>query len=158
MSTGSAPTPRWQVRAEESVVVRRNAAHARTRDRAGHVATVCDRNYVQVVDEEGVPIRPPRPPRPGRPSPPRQRGRYLVPSPLGLALIEGIESVDEALVLPRIRAEMEAEVLTVAQGERTKEEVLERNIDFFKRRSVRGWARERGLGTARTPRSLDALL
>jgi len=98
---------------------------------ATHVATVCDRNYVAVVDELGEPLRPP--PRPGsKKQRPRQRGRFLVPTPLGLAFLGAVESVDADLVSPPIRAKMEEEVGKIADNGLDKDEVLARNLEFFR--------------------------
>merc|ERR1712190_599562 len=51
---------------------------------SGHVANVIDRGYVVVTDETGQPLRPFRPGS----KRPRQIGRYLVPTPLGIGLID----------------------------------------------------------------------
>jgi len=97
---------------------------------ATHVATICDRNYVAVVDELGEPLRPPS--KPGSKQQPRQRGRFLVPTTLGLAFLEAVEGVDADLVSPPIRAKMEAEVGKIADEGLDKDEVLDRNLDFFR--------------------------
>ena len=60
---------------------------------ATHVATVAERNYAVVVDETGQLVRTNvRPPRAGQPRPPRQRGRYLVPTPLGLGVVRALQA------------------------------------------------------------------
>ena len=99
---------------------------------ATHVSTIGERNYACVVDETGEPIRPPRPHRPGQPQPPRQRGRYLVPTPLGLGMIRALQTVEPELCSPQIRARMEGEVGRIARGELDKQSTLDANIDFFR--------------------------
>ncbi|KAL3899632.1 MAG: hypothetical protein SGPRY_012611, partial [Prymnesium sp.] len=99
---------------------------------ATHVANIVERGYVVVCDEQGFPLRPPqRPGSKGRKLE-RQIGRYMVPTPLGLALVRLLcddeaaasmtrtsetllgsefESEDTTLLaLPEIRARIEDEV------------------------------------------------
>ena len=116
---------------------------------ATHVSNIVDRGYVVLCDETGEPLRPPRPPIPGRPRPPRQIGRYLVPTPLGSALIDLFGEVDgneeyhadisagqstALLARPSIRAKMEEEVKQIAFGKLSKEEVLAKNLQWFEAR------------------------
>ena len=104
-----------------------------------------------MCDETGAPLRPPRPPSKGRPAPPRQVGRYLVPSPLGVGLLELFGDGDgdgsdggggdggggdgfHLLSQPAIRAQMEAEVKQIASGELDKDTVVARNLAWFRGR------------------------
>jgi superfamily II DNA/RNA helicase/DNA topoisomerase IA len=109
---------------------------------ASHINNIVDRGYVVLCDETGTPLRPPRPSRPGQPRPPRQIGRYMVPTSLGMSLLDlfSDKSTDEdnvsaslsQLSRPSIRAQMEAEVKEIAKGEMTKEECLEKNLSWFR--------------------------
>ena len=118
---------------------------------ATHVSNIVDREYVVLCDETGVPLRPPRPPRPGQARPPRQIGRYMVPTPLGIGLLNLFGKLDHnsfadvdtgiagkgspaLLARPSIRALMEAEVKQIATGELEKGECLEKNLAWFEAR------------------------
>ena len=107
---------------------------------ATHVSNITDRGYVVLCDESGVPLRPPRPGQP------RQIGRYLVPTPLGMALmyllgeeasgsteISGPHGV-AMLARPEIRARMEAECKLIAEGRMDKDTCLRSNLDWFRTR------------------------
>ena len=149
---------------QEHELIERMDAHRIGTDAsmAVHVSNIVDRSFVVVCDETGVPLRPPRPPRPGSKPLPRQVGRYMVPTPLGIQLIAlfgdgrdlatartdggvggGDNDVDNEpddapspalLSLPAIRARMEAEVKQIARGELSKEEALEANLAWFQAR------------------------
>jgi len=124
---------------------------------ATHVNNIVDRGYVVLCDETGTELRPPRPPRPGQPRPPRQIGRYLVPTPLGMSLMDlfdptsvttgnsvvrpqGLDDDEQApssvglLARPAIRAQMETECKQIALGELDKETCLSTNLNWFKMR------------------------
>jgi DNA topoisomerase-3 len=118
---------------------------------ATHVSTIVDREYVVLCDETGVPLRPPRPPRSGQARLPRQIGRYMVPTPLGISLLNLFGKSDDKsfadvdtgiagkgspalLARPSIRALMEAEVKQIATGELEKDECLEKNLAWFEAR------------------------
>mmetsp|Transcript_13507 Transcript_13507/g.32873 ORF Transcript_13507/g.32873 Transcript_13507/m.32873 type:complete len:1427 (+) Transcript_13507:71-4351(+) len=108
---------------------------------ATHINNIVDRGYVTLCDENGVPLRPP--PRPGQPRRPRQVGRYLVPTSLGMNLFElfqdgkskgkDVGSLPQ-MSRPAIRAQMEAEVKQIALGETTKEDCLSKNLAWFESR------------------------
>jgi len=109
---------------------------------AAHVTTIVDRGYVALVDETGDAIRPPRKPNPNAPPRPRQIGRYLVPTTLGLGLLDLLSDVDDSqtaagpahLARPAIRARIEAEVAQVARGDAAHGNVLGSNLAWFKSR------------------------
>ncbi|KAL3939460.1 MAG: hypothetical protein SGBAC_005824 [Bacillariaceae sp.] len=106
---------------------------------AVHVNNIIDRGYVVLCDETGVPLRPPRPRRPGSRPLPRQIGRYMVPTPLGLNLIAlfGDETADASpalLAKPSIRQKMEEEVKQIAMGVFEKDECVKNNLDWFESR------------------------
>ena len=58
--------------------------------------------------------------------------RKLIPTDLGRALIEGLESVEPELVLPKNRAVIEDFVSQLAEGKKTYKEVLDHAINFYK--------------------------
>ncbi|CAJ1946564.1 unnamed protein product [Cylindrotheca closterium] len=106
---------------------------------AVHVNNIIDRGYVILCDEAGVPLRAPRPPRPGSKPLPRQIGRYMVPTALGLNLIalfgnETNEATPALLVKPSIRQKMEEEVKQIALGVFEKDECVQTNLDWFESR------------------------
>ena len=111
---------------------------------ATHVNNIVSRNYVSLCDETGVPHRPPRKPRPGQKQLPRQIGRYLIPTPLGIGLIDilrnsvvalGEDPESPALLSrPGIRAQMENEVKLIADGVLDKDECLKNNLAWFEKR------------------------
>jgi hypothetical protein len=104
---------------------------------ATHVSNIVDRGYVVVCDETGVPLRPPRRPGDARQLP-RQIGRYLVPTPLGIelmALFQMSETTAE-LSRPAIRAQMEAEVNLIAQNQLEQRVCVARNLEWFRSRYV----------------------
>lgn len=120
---------------------------------AVHVSNIIDRQYVILCDETGVPLRPPLPPRPGQKPRPRQIGRYMIPTALGMGLIDlfGQESIDDSdspllLAQPAIRKKMEEEVKLIASGEFDKEYCLEKNLDWFEKRY---WEFEKSLSRNR---------
>jgi DNA topoisomerase-3 len=112
---------------------------------AVHVNNIVERGYVVLCDETGVLLRPPRPQRPGQRQLPRQIGRYLVPTPLGIGVADLFDKTaresagpdDESPALlsrPAIRAQMEQEVKQIAMGERDKSECVEENLAWFEAR------------------------
>jgi len=135
---------------------------------AVHVNNIIDRGYVILCDETGVPLRPPRPPRPGSKPLPRQIGRYMVPTPLGLNLIslfgdETNEASPALLAKPSIRQKMEEEVKQIAMGVFEKDECVQTNLDWFESRYqefFESLSRDRVNDFARalspTPKSLEA--
>ena len=110
---------------------------------ATHVTNIVDRGYVELCDETGEPLRPYRPPRAGQKPRPRQIGRYLVPTPLGIGLLDlfgtptasSSEVASPALLArPAIRAQMEDEVKQIANGNLDKESCVEQNLSWFEDR------------------------
>lgn len=61
-------------------------------------------------------------------------GRYMLPTPLGLSVIESFLRLDDQLVLPEIRAMMEKEVASIADGELDKNVVMDHNLKWFSQR------------------------
>merc|ERR1719230_1581409 len=60
---------------------------------ATHINNICERNYVTLAE-----------------------GRRLVPTKLGIALVHGYQTVDNELVVPKVRANMEKACTLVAEG------------------------------------------
>lgn len=58
-------------------------------------------------------------------------GRFMVPTPLGIALCQAFDQCDDSLVKPELRASMEQQVAQIAVGADTKDIVLERNLRVF---------------------------
>eukprot|EP00667_Euglena_gracilis_P002024 EG_transcript_2024 len=62
------------------------------------------------------------------------RVRRMVPTPLGISLIHGMEAIDPSLVHPDVRAEIEREVALIAEGVNDKASVVGRNLQVFRER------------------------
>lgn len=58
-------------------------------------------------------------------------GRFMVPTPLGIALVQAFDRCDDSLVRPELRASMEQQVAQIAAGADRKDIVLERNLRVF---------------------------
>ena len=65
-----------------------------------------------------------------------EASRRLTPAPMGLALVHAMMLIDEGLVLPCVRANIERECARIARGEATFEHVVEHTIAMFRRRFV----------------------
>jgi len=76
---------------------------------ATHIQTIIDRHYVEVKE-----------------------GRRLVPTKLGCSMVHGYQLVDYELVLPKIRADMEACCTAIAKGEAKRGAVVRHSLDIFK--------------------------
>ena len=59
-------------------------------------------------------------------------GRFMVPTPLGIALVQAFDRCDDSLVRPELRASMEQQVAQIAAGADRKDVVLERNLRVFR--------------------------
>ena len=55
----------------------------------------------------------------------------MVPTTLGIALIQALDRCDDSLVKPNLRASMEQQVARIAAGEERKDIVLENNLRLF---------------------------
>ena len=58
--------------------------------------------------------------------------RKLIPTKLGIALIESLESIDSEIVLPKNRAKIEKFVKNLSDGKDNYENVLNYALDFYK--------------------------
>ena len=116
---------------------------------AVHVSNIVDRGYVSLCDETGQPLRGPR--RPGSKPLPRQIGRYMIPTALGIGLLDIFDRNDHMfqdgsgetdfespalLSHPSIRRQMEDEVKQIAKGTFEKDYCLEKNLDWFEERYI----------------------
>ena len=61
-------------------------------------------------------------------------GRRLVPSKLGVALVQGYHMIDSSLVLPRVRSDIEDQCNRIAKGQASKESVVKKAVDLFSRK------------------------
>lgn len=60
--------------------------------------------------------------------------RSLTPSALGEALINGYMRIDSALVMPKVRHDIESACMEVRRGKATKEAVLHDSLNMFQRK------------------------
>ena len=77
---------------------------------AVHVNNICERNFVQLCDP----------------------GRRLVPTKLGIVLINGYTAIDPELVTPKVRADIESQCALIAVGKAQAEEVTAHVLSTFK--------------------------
>jgi DNA topoisomerase-3 len=70
---------------------------------ATHIENIQKRNYVNLAS-----------------------GRRLLPSRLGLVLVQGYHQIDSSLVLPRVRSDIEDQCNMIAKGLASREEVVKR--------------------------------
>lgn len=107
-----------------------------------HVQNICDRRYVNVCgpgDGDGKAGKPIlteqqlwklRQKNPGEKIE-QPTSRHMVPTGLGLALIEGYKRIDKELCEPGVRSFMETQVASIADGSCSLQDVLEQNIKLF---------------------------
>jgi len=75
---------------------------------ATHINNICERNYVSLTE-----------------------GRRLIPSSLGIALVHGYQVIDNELVIPKIRADIESSCTLVAKGKAHKDQVIRYALKLF---------------------------
>ena len=61
----------------------------------------------------------------------KSNGRRLIPTRLGIVLVQGYLRIDPDLILPRIRATIEDQCNLIANGVATKEDVVEHSLKHF---------------------------
>lgn len=76
-----------------------------------HIENIVSRNYVGVTS-----------------------GRCLIPTDLGNALIIALESVDEEIVHPRVRAQIERSVDMISQGKSTYKDIIGNSLEVYKKK------------------------
>jgi len=107
-----------------------------------HVQNICDRRYVNVCGpgdgdgSQGKPILTDQQIWKMRQKNPNEKieqptSRHMVPTGLGLALIEGYKRIDKSLCEPEVRAYMEQQVGAIADGSSSLQDVLAQNIQLF---------------------------
>ncbi|OON20276.1 DNA topoisomerase [Opisthorchis viverrini] len=62
-----------------------------------------------------------------------EQGKFLVPGQLGMGLVEGYDSMGFEMSKPHLRAELEADLRLICDGRKTKDEVLRRHLEKYKR-------------------------
>ncbi|EAS04751.2 DNA topoisomerase I (macronuclear) [Tetrahymena thermophila SB210] len=60
--------------------------------------------------------------------------RQLIPTQLGIALIHAYKDIDNQLVAPELRRNMEEQISQIAKGQMTKDELVETQIKIFKQK------------------------
>jgi len=76
---------------------------------ATHINNICERNYVTLAE-----------------------GRRLIPTKLGIGLVHGFQLVDNELVIPKIRANIEESCTLIAQGKAYWETVVMHALRIFR--------------------------
>ncbi|KAI0339862.1 prokaryotic type I DNA topoisomerase [Trametopsis cervina] len=86
---------------------------------AQHIQTIIDRRYV-IERMQGA-------------------TKYLVPSTLGIGLVEGYNEIgfDRSLSRPELRRETERQMVQICEGERTKNDMLVENVEKYKEMYMR---------------------
>ncbi|KAG9394971.1 DNA topoisomerase 3 beta [Carpediemonas membranifera] len=79
---------------------------------ATHIKNIQERNYVTMTD------------------------RRLVPTALGICLVHGYQQIDRSLVSPQIRADIERDIMTVAEGKMTLQALLTKALADYRARFV----------------------
>ena len=79
---------------------------------AVHINNICERNFVQLRDP----------------------GRRLVPTKLGIVLINGYSAIDPELVTPKVRADIESQCALIAVGKAKAQDVTAHVLNMFKKK------------------------
>eukprot|EP00397_Hematodinium_sp_SG-2012_P009687 GEMP01009778.1.p1 GENE.GEMP01009778.1~~GEMP01009778.1.p1 ORF type:complete len:847 (+),score=121.73 GEMP01009778.1:142-2682(+) len=79
---------------------------------ATHINNICDRNYVTLNTEN----------------------RRLVPTKLGISLVHGYQLIDNELVIPKVRADIEGACTLVAKGKAKKDQVVRHALRVFQQK------------------------
>jgi DNA topoisomerase-3 len=78
-----------------------------------HIENILKRNYAELIT-----------------------GRKLMPTQLGLVLANGYHLIDSALVLPKVRADIEGQCDEISRGALRKEDVVQRSLELFEGKFV----------------------
>ncbi|KAH9948967.1 DNA topoisomerase [Amylocystis lapponica] len=83
-------------------------------DHRAHIQTIIDRKYV-IERMQGA-------------------TKYLVPSTLGIGLVEGYDAIglDKSMCKPQLRRQTERRMVEICEGVRTKQDVLAESVDQYK--------------------------
>merc|ERR1712060_469315 len=118
---------------------------------AQHIDNVVTRHYVKVCEPSEEPGKPgPMIPLKGKGGkgkskgkgkdkggkgdggPPRPKARHMVPTGLGLAILDMFQKLEPSLCEPPVRAFMEKQCAQVADGVASQEAVVQENVAAFK--------------------------
>ena len=80
---------------------------------ATHINNICERNYVKLAE-----------------------GRRLIPTQLGIALVHGYQMVDNELVIPKVRSNMEHNCTLVAEGKAEILPVVQHCLRLFREKFI----------------------
>merc|ERR1712061_280585 len=80
---------------------------------ATHINNIIERNYVTLSE-----------------------GRRLIPTKLGIGLVHGFQLVDNELVIPRVRANIESSCTLVAQGKAECNAVVHHVLKVFREKFI----------------------
>jgi DNA topoisomerase III len=75
---------------------------------ATHINNICERNFVTLA-----------------------AGRRLVPTKLGILLVNGYQSIDPELVTPKVRSDIEGQCSLIAQGRAKSDDVVSHALSMF---------------------------
>jgi DNA topoisomerase-3 len=79
---------------------------------ATHINNICERNFVQLVSS----------------------GRRLVPTKLGIVLVNGYSAIDPELVTPKVRSDIESQCNLIAQGRAKFQDVIDHSLNMFRKK------------------------
>ncbi|EAS07738.1 DNA topoisomerase I (macronuclear) [Tetrahymena thermophila SB210] len=79
-----------------------------------HIQNIVDRKYVEID----------------------QKNRTLIPTQLGRSIIDGYRKIDEELVSPQIRAQIENSVNQIAKGDKEFSQVLNESLGLFQNKYI----------------------
>ncbi|TFY54110.1 hypothetical protein EVJ58_g9055 [Rhodofomes roseus] len=98
---------------------------------AQHIETIVKRNYVHEKMQGSI--------------------KYLIPSALGIGLVEGYDSIgfERSLSRPQLRRETERRMLNICEGTMTKNDMLVQSIEQYKEMYMRARAEFERLATVR---------
>ncbi|KAL5961638.1 DNA topoisomerase 3-alpha [Taenia solium] len=108
MTEGSTTAPNLLTEADLIALMEKNGIGTDA-THADHIETIKKRAYVGVQD-----------------------ARFLVPSQLGMGLVEGYDSMNLAVAKPCLRADLEVDLKAICEGRKTKEEVLQTQLAKYK--------------------------
>ncbi|KAL5106637.1 DNA topoisomerase 3-alpha [Taenia crassiceps] len=108
MTEGSTTAPNLLTEADLIALMEKNGIGTDA-THADHIETIKKRAYVGVQD-----------------------AKFLVPSQLGMGLVEGYDSMNLAVAKPCLRADLEVDLKAICEGRKTKDEVLQAQLAKYK--------------------------